>query len=300
MGHAVFTLLPGTSGDRLDLRYRFPQQYSKEAKQALREWIVYYEPTRVVRTRAYFAIAKLEKIVDDPSNPDLAIALMEPGSYLEFPIEVPFLFTGRRPTESGLETPEGNRSGLASRTVRRLTPEDFRRIVALGLSDDNFVLPRMNDTGEADMHAAFKETAIPFLEQHDRGTFTISRVFRKRVFRSHVVNAYGQRCAVTGLRLINGAGRAEVEAAHIRPVEANGPDIVQNGVALSGTAHWMFDRGLISFSDDLDVLVSRHVNDRDSVEALINPTGRMIGPTDPRMRPHPEFLSWHRENCFKL
>ncbi len=31
----------------------------------------------------------------------------------------------------------------------------------------------------------------------------------------------------------------------VRLVEANGPDIVRNGLALSGTAHWIFDRGLI-------------------------------------------------------
>ncbi len=64
------------------------------------------------------------------------------------------------------------------------------------------------------------------------------------MFRRVVLRAYEQRCAVTGLRLINGGGRAEVEAAHIRPVEANGPDIISNRLALSGTAHWMFDRGL--------------------------------------------------------
>lgn len=70
-----------------------------------------------------------------------------------------------------------------------------------------------------------------------------------------VLQAYGSRCAITGLRLINGGGRAEVEAAHIRPVEASGPDIVSNGIALSGTAHWMFDRGLISVADDLQILI---------------------------------------------
>ena len=60
------------------------------------------------------------------------------------------------------------------------------------------------------------------------------------------LRAYDARCAITGLKLINGGGRAEVAAAHIRPVEANGPDIISNGIALSATAHWMFDRGLIS------------------------------------------------------
>ena len=39
----------------------------------------------------------------------------------------------------------------------------------------------------------------------------------------------------------------EDEAAHIRPVEHNGPDIISNGIALSGTAHWMFDRGLVGY-----------------------------------------------------
>jgi putative restriction endonuclease len=91
-----------------------------------------------------------------------------------------------------------------------------------------------------------------------------------------------------------------VDAAHIRPVESNGPDIISNGVALSGTAHWMFDRGLITFTDDLEIRISRHVNDRDGAASLINKTGRLIGPRERRDRPHPAFLQWHRENCFKL
>jgi putative restriction endonuclease len=111
--------------------------------------------------------------------------------------------------------------------------------------------------------------------------------------------AYDERCAISGLKIINGGGRAEVDAAHIRPVQHNGPDVVHNGIALSGTAHWMFDRGLISLSDDLDILVSRQVNDNGSVQAFINKNGRATPPTRPTDRPHPHFLSWHRENCFK-
>jgi putative restriction endonuclease len=113
------------------------------------------------------------------------------------------------------------------------------------------------------------------------------------------VVAWDQRCAITGLKLINGSGRAEVEAAHIRPVEANGPDIVTNGIALSGTAHWMLDRGLISLSDDLEILVSRQVNDPDGVRAIIDKSGQARPPRRPSDRPHPHFLQWHRENWFK-
>ena len=140
---------------------------------------------------------------------------------------------------------------------------------------------------------------VPFEVDRERIDSLTSRTVRDRVFRRLVLNAYGERCCVTGLRLINGGGRAEVEAAHIRPVEANGPDRVQNGLALSGTVHWMFDRGLIGFGDDHEILVSRHVNDRDSIEALINRTGHMLVPGNVRDWPHPMFLAWHRENRFK-
>jgi putative restriction endonuclease len=82
-------------------------------------------------------------------------------------------------------------------------------------------------------------------------------------------------------------------------VEQNGPDIVKNGIALSGTAHWMFDRGLISLSEELEILISRQVNDVDSVKSFINKNGRAIPPIEERDRPHPRFLEWHRESCFK-
>jgi putative restriction endonuclease len=108
-----------------------------------------------------------------------------------------------------------------------------------------------------------------------------------------------RRAAITGLKLINGGGRAEVDAAHIRPVQSNGPDVVNNGLALSGTAHWMFDHGLISLGDNLEILISRHVNDVDGVRSFINKTGFAFAPQRPGNRPRPLFLKWHRENCFK-
>jgi putative restriction endonuclease len=118
-------------------------------------------------------------------------------------------------------------------------------------------------------------------------------------FRRAVMHAYDGRCAVTGWKLVNGGGRLEAQAAHIRPVEHGGPDSVRNGLALSGTAHWMFDRGLIGLTDDLDIMVSRQVNDPSSVEGIINKTGRALTPLRETDRPHPQFLSWHREHCFK-
>jgi putative restriction endonuclease len=74
---------------------------------------------------------------------------------------------------------------------------------------------------------------------------------------------------------------------------------ITNGMALSGTAHWMFDRGLISLSDDLEILISRQANDPEGVRSFINKIGRALPPQRPTDRPHPHYLQWHRENCFK-
>jgi putative restriction endonuclease len=145
------------------------------------------------------------------------------------------------------------------------------------------------------------EEEMPFTseQERDRKSFAVSRIVRDRIFRQIVLRAYAERCAISGLKFINGSGRAEVAAAHIRPVERNGPDIISNGIALSGTVHWMFDRGLLSLSDDLRILVSRQVNDPDGVRALVNKSGYALAPRRSLERPHPSFLRWHREHCFK-
>jgi putative restriction endonuclease len=90
-----------------------------------------------------------------------------------------------------------------------------------------------------------------------------------------------------------------VQAAHIRPVEHKGSDSVRNGLALSGTLHWMFDRGLISVADDnATILVSRNKVPGDVIDRLLHPDGKLWMPEDQRNWPHPANLKWHRENIF--
>ena len=278
-------------------QYQFPRQYLRRVEACVDDWVVYYEPRKVAGTRGYFAVAKVQRIIPDPAATEMYLALIEPGSYLDFPNSVPFNdATG--PIERGVLNEEGRISGRAQSAVRPLSADDFKRIVELGLEESAPLLPRL---AEPSSPVGLAEEQVPFRfdEQRERVNFTGSRIMRDRVFRRIVLRAYDQRCAITGLKLINGGGRAEVAAAHIRPVEASGPDIVNNGIALSGTAHWMFDRGLISLSDDLQILVSRQVNDIDSVRAFINQSGYAYLPVRNSERPHPHFLEWHRKHCFK-
>ena len=148
------------------------------------------------------------------------------------------------------------------------------------------------------MGAPEENAAEPFIYDADRQTVEVvlNKKVRSRMFREKVIEAYDKQCALTGMRLINGGGRAEVQAAHIKSVEANGPDSVNNGIALSGTIHWMFDRGLLSISDDYEILVSRKVNNTDEVARLINKDRKAILPKNESDWPHPRYLEWHRDH----
>lgn len=278
-------------------QYQFPKQYFGRAREAAGDWVVYLEPKKVRDSRGYFAIARVQKIIPDSNAPDMFLAVIEPGSYLDFSRPVPFSDQDG-PIERGLLNEQSRLSGRAQSAVRPISPADFLRILENGFADSEQVPPRLDATESMPGLAEDQGPYAPETERQRLQQIT-NRVVRDRVFRRVVLRAYDERCALTGLKFINGGGRAEVDAAHIRPVQHSGPDIVTNGIALSGTAHWMFDRGLISLSDSLEILISRQVNDIDSVRAFINKSGRANLPARATDRPHPHYLRWHRENCFK-
>ena len=223
------------------------------------------------------------------------LAIIDPNSYLDFDRNVPFQTAGDYP-ERSVFNEEGRVSGRAQAAVRTIPLADFNRIIALGLDTHDELLPRTGAELELSLVA---EEQAPYEFEQDRVQMLTKRTIRDRIFRTRVLKAYDRRCAFTGFQFINGGGRAEVEAAHIKSVQDKGPDVVQNGLALSGTVHWMFDRGLLTVADDATILLSNHINDVGGVRKILLPNGRARFPDDPHDVPDPAFLRWHRENCFK-
>jgi putative restriction endonuclease len=274
--------------DQPEIHYQFPKQYLSRASQFIGDWVLYYEPVKP-SGRGYHAAAKVQRIVPDPTRREHFLALIEPGEYLTFERDVPFRVAGQL-VERGILNEQGGISGRAQSAVRPISNDDFNRILAFGLPAEADLLPRSG--------SFVAEEVTPYEIARDRALILSSRAIRDRAFRKRVLEAYGCRCALTGLRFVNGGGRAEAEAAHIKSVEANGPDIITNGIALSGTVHWMFDRGLISLSDDLEILISSKINDVEGLRKMINSDGRGRFPKKAEWRPHPRYLNWHREQCF--
>lgn len=297
MANAVLTHADGSIYDDLpEARYHFPQTYLRAAEDALGDWIVYYEPRRVAAgseraggRQAYFATARLSKIERDPAREDHYYARI--SDYLAFPNPVPFR-EGQSYYEGLLQRPDGKTNkGAFGRSVRHLPDHEFNAILAagfagvrdeLGVDDWNAGAPLV--TGFHDPGAPFQR---PMVERMTR------KPFRDAAFARQVKSAYGARCAMTGLCIKNGGGRPEVQAAHIRPVAKGGPDTVRNGIALCGTAHWMFDRGLVSVDDDLSILIAE---DRipEAAKRLFVPDRKLLAPEQEFLRPHKAYLAYHR------
>ncbi|HEV8483251.1 MAG TPA: HNH endonuclease [Blastocatellia bacterium] len=296
MAKGVFTTKVNPEYDDLpEIRYHFPKTYLNQVGQTVGDWIVYYEPRRQDASpdgragrQAYFATARVERIEADDRRRGHYYAFL--SDYLEFDNSVPFR-SGSTYLERLLVKEDGTTNrGAFGRSVRNMSNDEYDTIVKLGFDTTS-------DKGTYGNVMIAEEPAEydrPILEQ------LVRRPFRDAAFAQNVVMAYGGTCAVTGLRLINGGGRFEVEAAHIRPVgeDHRGPDSVRNGIALSRTVHWMFDRGLLTLTDDYEVVIAERMLP-DDTRLFIGPHRRIHLPDDPTMRPHPQFLSYHRDHIFK-
>lgn len=279
--------------DEPDRVYDFPKSYLKAVQEGVGDWAIYYEPVKA-GPRGYFAVARIASVIPKPGAEGRFLALVAPGSFLPFDRDVPRP-VGGRPHEAALMGADGlpKSGGAQQLAVRRLPEQEFAAIVRLGLPADlEAVEATRYDPVRQEVDDAAALFERPVVER------LISRPYRDVAFRRKVREAYDYRCAISGLRLRNGGGRPEVQAAHIRPVERMGSNSVRNGLALSGTLHWMFDRGLLSVADDLTILVSRNKVPSGVVDRLIRPEGKLCLPGQGRDWPHPDNLRWHRENVF--
>ncbi len=280
--------------DAPEERYHFPRTYLNTMERLIGQPIVYYEPRRDNGRQSYFATATIAAISPDANKADHFYAKIE--NYLDFTTLVPFK-EGEIYFESALQRDDGETNrGAFGRSVREIPQSEFEVITRLGMNTPHewdLLEPTDAEPVAAD---GLAETAAEF----ERPIIEVTRneKFRARHFKINVKRAYDRTCALTGLRILNGGGRPEVQAAHIRPVAENGPDAIRNGIALSGTVHWMFDRGLVSLTDNFDILTMDKAIP-EPLLGLLNKDGKAHVPDDIHAQPHSVFLRYHRENIFK-
>ena len=115
---------------------------------------------------------------------------------------------------------------IRGKSVRELEEADFVGIVETGLSET--LDPANARMLGLDPQSVDEETwrllsAPPEIAERRVAKMLVNRKVRDANFRGAVCRAYDDRCAVTGLKIVNGGGRSEVQAAHILAVADGGP-----------------------------------------------------------------------------
>lgn len=297
MTKAVFTTKVNPTYDDLpEVKYHFPKTYLRVAESVVGDWIVYYEPRRTsgnLESRggrmSYFATARVKTVEKDEARAGHFYAYV--SDYLEFDRAVPFR-EGNHYYESGLQRPDGKTNkGAFGRSVRYISDKEYELILRMGFSTLLFDAVRPSE----DQDAVHEDNVL--IVDRRISERVVRRPFRDAAFSRQVKEAYGHTCAFTGIQMRNGGGRSEVQAAHIRPVKDQGPDSIRNGIALSGTVHWMFDRGLISLDEDYSILVAQQ-RIPGAIMSMFNSDGRLRLPSIRSQSPHPQFVRYHRDNVY--
>ncbi len=95
----------------------------------------------------------------------------------------------------------------------------------------------------------------PGSEEGKRQTTTVLRIVRDTKLSQELKKLYNYTCQICGLRItVKGIGYAE--AAHIKPLGKphNGHDKADNLLCLCPNHHVMFDKGILSLTDDFKVI----------------------------------------------
>ena len=129
-----------------------------------------------------------------------------------------------------------------------------------------------------------------------RQVLTAQRI-KQHFFRRAVLSTYRGRCCMSGL-----SEQRLLIASHIVPWSRDKTNRLNpsNGLCLSAIHDRAFDKGLISLTDDLRVMLSNDLVARDEpfIKATFLPLqGHQIEVPD-RFRPEPAFLARHRTEVF--
>lgn len=227
---AVFDSKPGSGyDDDIQTRHHFPDRYLDEAQKALDDWIVYRAPRRGGGKIGYFAAARVASIDSDPNIPGYSYARMT--DFLPFDEIVPLERASGFYEQQLNFVPKRSLIGrtLQGHSVRNISEVEFGDIVRDGLREtlnpDNAVRLEL-DSAHLDPETLALVNASNEEQERRVVQILMNRKIRDASFRRQVCQAYDNTCAITGLQMVNGGGKAEAQAAHVWSVAAGGPDVV--------------------------------------------------------------------------
>ena len=183
MSKIIFTTKNSSSyDDRPEEYYHFPNTYLNQARSAIGDYVIYYEPRRSSVAdssrggrQAYFATARVDEIVEDRRRAGHYYAII--SGFLSFDRPVPFINRGGY-YESALRKSDGSTNrGAFGRAVRQIPEVEFDRILKAGFAAELAQFEKNHN----DPISGFDEPIHPL--ERPVVEMTISRPFRDQAFK---------------------------------------------------------------------------------------------------------------------
>jgi putative restriction endonuclease len=123
---------------------------------------------------------------------------------------------------------------------------------------------------------------------------------RSPAWRTALLQAWDRQCAFCGYDGQLAGATAGIDAAHVRWFNFDGPDDLDNGLALCALHHKLFDLGALGLDLNLRVLVSAVFTARTSAgRAVYELHGRLLCPRPGTITPSADHITWHTREVFK-
>ena len=123
---------------------------------------------------------------------------------------------------------------------------------------------------------------------------------RNANWRHRIIAAWDRACAFCGYDGALHGAPVGIEAAHIRWFNFNGPDDLDNGLALCTLHHKLLDRGALGLSDRGTIVVSQEFSAVGNAGRMIYELhGRELRPRPGTLLPADAHVAWHRDEVFK-
>lgn len=158
-------------------------------------------------------------------------------------------------------------------------------------SDDFPNISVLNESSEE-----YRRKIIELKNKVDENEFQEEVFIRCGLFKREIPKIYNNTCAVSDWRLDSTKSISMLDACHIVPFSQGYDDSLTNGIALSPNIHRAFDRGLLSISENYEVLLHKSFKENNSPYNLGQFKGKIISlPMHIEYYPSLENLYIHRK-----
>lgn len=137
---------------------------------------------------------------------------------------------------------------------------------------------------------AFSATALPDADERRRSA----------AWRAEILEGWDRQCAFCGYDGQAAGMPVGLDAAHVQWFTREGPDTLDNGMALCVLHHKLFDRGMLGLDDGLSVIVSRRFSARTAQgRAVYDLHGHRLAARSGTPLPALPHVQWHQREVFQ-